>query len=138
MARAHVPGLVLALATKVALGVLVCPKEEAANSSTTPSREPAARDRFDHLRKFYGKLYFWHRAYYVGSVGGVSFDTMKRYVEAQGTKGRHPLSPWLSSKKGKARVVCSNRLACVEASSPALPLSPFFCIYPLGIPIAVK
>ena len=45
------------------------------------------RNRFaDHLAKFYGKPYFWHRAYYVGSVGGASLETVKRYVEAQGTK----------------------------------------------------
>ena len=45
------------------------------------------RNRFaDHLRKFYWKPYFWHRAYYVGSVGAASLETVKRYVEAQGTK----------------------------------------------------
>ena len=45
------------------------------------------RNRFaDYLAKFYGKPYFWHRAYYVGSVGGASLETVKRYVEAQGTK----------------------------------------------------
>ena len=45
------------------------------------------RNRFaPHLAKFYGKPYFWHRAYYVGSVGGASLETVKRYVEAQGTK----------------------------------------------------
>ena len=45
------------------------------------------RNRFaDHLRKFYGKPCFWHRAYDVGSLGGVSLDTVKRYVAAQGTK----------------------------------------------------
>ena len=45
------------------------------------------RNRFaEHLRPFYGKPYFWHRAYYVGSVGGASLETVKRYVEAQGTK----------------------------------------------------
>lgn len=44
------------------------------------------RHRFaDHPRKFYGKPYFWHRAYYVGSVGH-SLETVKRYVEAQGTQ----------------------------------------------------
>ena len=45
------------------------------------------RTRFaNHLAKFYGKPYFWHRAYYVGSVGGASLETVKRYVEAQSTK----------------------------------------------------
>ena len=45
------------------------------------------RNRFtDQLAKFYWKPYFWHRAYYVGSVGEASLETVKRYVEAQGTK----------------------------------------------------
>jgi putative transposase len=45
------------------------------------------RNRFpDHLRNFYRKPYFWHRAYYVGSVGNASLDAVKRYVEAQGTR----------------------------------------------------
>ncbi|MCY0900180.1 MAG: IS200/IS605 family transposase [Firmicutes bacterium] len=45
------------------------------------------RNQFaDHLRKFYGKPYFWHRAYYVGSVGEASLETVKRYVAAQGTQ----------------------------------------------------
>ena len=44
------------------------------------------RNRFaNHLAKFYWKPYFWHRAYYVGSVGGASLETVKRYVETQGT-----------------------------------------------------
>jgi len=38
------------------------------------------------IRKFYWKPMFWHRAYYVGSVGTVTLDTIKRYVEQQGTK----------------------------------------------------
>ncbi len=45
------------------------------------------RTRFaNHLAKFYWKPYFWHRAYYVGSVDGASLETVKRYVETQGTK----------------------------------------------------
>ena len=45
------------------------------------------RNRFaEHLRQFYGKPVFEHRAYYVGSVGGASLETVKRYVEAQGTQ----------------------------------------------------
>lgn len=44
------------------------------------------RNRFtEHLDKFYWKPYFWHRAYYVGSVGGATLETVKAYVEAQGT-----------------------------------------------------
>ena len=39
-----------------------------------------------HIKKFYGKPLFWHRAYYVGSVGNVNLETIKRYVEQQGTR----------------------------------------------------
>lgn len=40
------------------------------------------RNRFadDHLANFMGKPSFWHRAYYVESVGGASLETVKRYV----------------------------------------------------------
>ncbi|MDD3581604.1 MAG: IS200/IS605 family transposase [Desulfobacca sp.] len=45
------------------------------------------RNRFaDHLKKFYGKPVFWHRAYFVASVGNVTLETVRRYVEQQGTK----------------------------------------------------
>ena len=47
----------------------------------------------DHVAKFYGKPYFWHRAYYVGSVGDVSLATIRKYVEQQGTKELYPKPP---------------------------------------------
>jgi putative transposase len=45
------------------------------------------RNKFtNHVAKFYWKPYFWNRAYYVSSVGNVTLETIKRYVEQQGTK----------------------------------------------------
>jgi putative transposase len=45
------------------------------------------RNQFrDHVAKFYLKPYFWNRAYYIGSVGTVSLETIRNYVEKQGTK----------------------------------------------------
>jgi putative transposase len=49
-----------------------------------------------HLRKEYEadiKQYlwkdaFWHRAYYVGSVGKTSIETIKRYVQNQGSSDK--------------------------------------------------
>ena len=38
------------------------------------------------IATFYEKPYFWNRAYYVGSVGDVTPETIQRYVEHQGTK----------------------------------------------------
>lgn len=45
------------------------------------------RNRYaEHLRQFYSKPVFWHRAYYVGSVGNASLETVQKYIEQQGTK----------------------------------------------------
>ncbi|MHB8370053.1 MAG: IS200/IS605 family transposase [Leptospirales bacterium] len=55
------------------------------NLKTASARR--VRNRFsEHLKPFYSKPYFWHRAYYVGSVGGATPETVRRYVESQGTK----------------------------------------------------
>jgi len=55
------------------------------NLKTSSSRR--IRNRFaEHIRKFYWKPVFWHRAYFVASVGNVTLDTVRRYVEQQGTK----------------------------------------------------
>ncbi|BAM06703.1 transposase [Leptospirillum ferrooxidans C2-3] len=54
------------------------------NLKTASARR--VRNRFsDHLKPFYWKPYFWHRAYYVGSVGAATLETVRRYVESQGT-----------------------------------------------------
>ena len=56
------------------------------NLKTASSRRIRAKYA-DHLRRFYWKPFFWHRAYYVGSVGHASLETVKRYVESQGLSG---------------------------------------------------
>ena len=57
------------------------------NLKTASARK--ARNRFaDHLASFYRKPVFWHRAYYVGSVGAATLETVRRYVENQGTMER--------------------------------------------------
>ena len=46
-----------------------------------------ARNRFaKHPNPFYWELYFWRRAYYVGSVGSATLETVRHYVESQVTK----------------------------------------------------
>ena len=41
----------------------------------------------EHLATFYPKKpLFWHRAYFVGSVGGATLETVRAYVDAQGTE----------------------------------------------------
>jgi putative transposase len=42
----------------------------------------------DHLAPFYRKPWFWRRAYFVGSVGAATLQTVRAYVDAQGTEER--------------------------------------------------
>lgn len=64
------------------------------NLKTASARR--ARARFaEHLAPFYWKPLFWHRAYFVGSVGGATLETVRAYVDAQGTEEH-------ARKKGRA------------------------------------
>ena len=55
------------------------------NLKTASARR--TRNRFaDHIDTFYSKPQFWHRAYFVGSVGGATLETVRAYVDAQGTE----------------------------------------------------
>jgi len=55
------------------------------NLKTASARR--TRNRFaEHLSAFYKKPLFWHRAYFVGSVGGATLETVRAYVDAQGTE----------------------------------------------------
>lgn len=55
------------------------------NLKTASARRIRPRYK-EQIERFYWKPVFWHRAYYVGSVGNVTLETIKRYVEQQGTK----------------------------------------------------
>ena len=58
-----------------------------------------ARNRFaEHLAPFYSKPLFWHRAYYVGSVGGATLETVRAYVDAQGTEAHPNRAPKTKAK----------------------------------------
>ncbi|MDK2126694.1 transposase, partial [Parachitinimonas caeni] len=55
------------------------------NLKTASARR--ARNRFaEHLKQFYWKPLFWHRAYFVSTVGGATLEAVKAYVERQGTE----------------------------------------------------
>jgi putative transposase len=55
------------------------------NLKTASARR--TRNRFaEHLAAFYSKPSFWHRAYFVSSVGGATLETVRAYVDAQGTE----------------------------------------------------
>ena len=51
----------------------------------------------EHLAGFYQKPAFWHRAYFVSSVGGVTLEVVRAYVQNQGTTDK-PGRPANSSK----------------------------------------
>ena len=68
------------------------------NLKTASARR--TRNRFaDHLAPFYSKPLFWSRAYFVASVGGATLETVRAYVNAQGTE-EHARK---SAAKGKAK-----------------------------------
>ena len=52
------------------------------NLKTASSRRAGSRFAA-HLANFYTKPAFWHRAYFVSSVGGVTLDVVKQYVANQ-------------------------------------------------------
>lgn len=55
------------------------------NLKTASARR--TRNRFaEHFANFYQKPQFWHRAYFVSSVGGATLETVRAYVDAQGTE----------------------------------------------------
>lgn len=55
------------------------------NLKTASARR--TRNRFaEHIASFYRKPLFWHRAYFIGSVGGATLETVRAYVDAQGTE----------------------------------------------------
>ena len=62
------------------------------NLKTASARRCGARFE-SRLEKFYAKRAFWHRAYFVSSVGGAPLEVVRRYVQSQGTSskpGRRP------------------------------------------------
>ncbi|HVC49399.1 MAG TPA: IS200/IS605 family transposase [Burkholderiales bacterium] len=71
------------------------------NLKTASARR--TRNRFtEHLVKFYcAKPLFWHRAYFVGSVGGATLETVRAYVDAQGTAGHARKSAAKAKSKTK-------------------------------------
>ena len=55
------------------------------NLKTVSSRR--IRKQFpEQVAKYYWKPVFWHSAYFIGSVGGATLDTVRKYVESQGEK----------------------------------------------------
>lgn len=53
------------------------------NNLKTASARKLKKPFGSHIRKFYCKPGFWHRAYYLGSVGNASLETVRKYVQHQ-------------------------------------------------------
>lgn len=56
------------------------------NNLKSASSKRLRRVYASRIAKIYWKPLLWHRAYFVGSVGNVTLETIKRYVAQQGTK----------------------------------------------------
>lgn len=56
------------------------------NNLKTASARRMRNTHLDHLKQFYKKPLFWHRAYFVASCGGAPLETIKQYIENQGVK----------------------------------------------------
>jgi putative transposase len=67
------------------------------NNLKSASSKRLRREFASHIKKFYGKPVFWHRAYYVGSVGNVTRDVILRYIDRQGTAEKPRKNPNLSA-----------------------------------------
>ena len=58
------------------------------NNLKSASSKRLRRQFAEHIKMFYSKPVFWHRAYYVGSVGNVSLEVVRDYIDRQGSPDR--------------------------------------------------
>ena len=82
------------------------------NLKTASARR--TRNRFaEHLTQFYdAKPLFWHRTYFVGSVGGAVLKTVRAYVDAQGTAAH--------ARKSEAKNKVKNQTVRYHSATGAL------------------
>jgi len=72
------------------------------NLKTASARR--TRNRFaEHLAAFYKQPLFWHRAYFVDSVGGATLATARAYVDAQRTEAQRERLPSGDARKAVAK-----------------------------------
>ena len=53
------------------------------NNLKTASSRRLRNLNMEHVQGFYKDAVLWHRAYYLGSVGDASLETVRSYIEAQ-------------------------------------------------------
>lgn len=62
------------------------------NNLKSASSKRVRAKHWNWLHQFYDKPVLWHRAYYAGSVGNASLETVKHYVQSQGEDMRRKAS----------------------------------------------
>ena len=60
------------------------------NSFKTVSSRLIRKNNAEFLKNFYWKPYFWSSSYYIGSVGNVNEETVKKYIQSQNKKATNP------------------------------------------------
>lgn len=74
------------------------------NLKTASARR--ARARFsEHIGNFYSRPVFWHRAYFVSSIGSTSLETVRAYVQSQGTE-EHARKAKTAAGRNAGRAAC--------------------------------
>ena len=57
------------------------------------------KKEFPHIKKYLWKEYFWSRSYFLATTGGVTLETLKKYVENQGNEDNRPKKEYMTKKK---------------------------------------
>lgn len=57
------------------------------------------KKEFPSIRQYLWREYFWSRSYFLASTGGVTLETLKKYVENQGIEDNRPKKKYNTKKK---------------------------------------
>lgn len=57
------------------------------------------KKEFPSIRKYLWREYFWSRSYFLASTGGVTLETLKKYVENQGIEDNRVKKQYNTKKK---------------------------------------
>lgn len=65
------------------------------------------KKEFPSIRQYLWREYFWSRSYFLATTGGVTLETLKKYVENQGIEDNRAKKQY-NTKKKKALMEQSN------------------------------
>lgn len=57
------------------------------------------KKEFPSIRQYLWREYFWSMSYFLASTGGVTLETLKKYVEYQGIEDNRPKKKYNTKKK---------------------------------------